>query len=262
MVIGLGIILLAFALVFVNQTVDTTAENALLENCSGKVVVSGDSKLVRFNGSVTAKNANLTILDSNLTDLLCYNSTVEAYHNRIDFIQLENCTLTASLNTITNLIGKNSTYKNAWVSFSYHKLIIYKNETGTFKWIKWDEPKIDYVGNFWYFKVYTQNPVDSDRDGISDNIVCVKNINIDGAHFCERVLMATHDAYQLHAVFKEKLEAQPAPTTPTPTQTPEQQPAQPSPTPTQKSPGFEAIFAISGLIAVAYLIRRLRRWGG
>ena len=256
---GLGIILLAFALVFVNQTVNITAENALFENCSGKVVVSGDSKLVRFNGTVTAKNANLTILDSTISALLCYNSTVEAYHNGIDFIQLENCTLTASLNTIANLIGKNSTYKNAWVSFSDHKLIIYENGTRVFKW---SDPKIDYVGNFWYFKAYTQKPVDSDRDGVSDNLVCVKNINIDGSHFCEKVLMATHDTYQLHAVFKEKPEAQPAPTTPTPTQTPEQQPAQPSPTPAQKSPGFEAIFAISGLIAVAYLIRRLRRWGG
>lgn len=256
---GLGIILLAFALVFVNQTVNITAENALFENCSGKVVVSGDSKLVRFNGTVTAKNANLTILDSTIPALLCYNSTVEAYHNRIDFIQLENCTLTASLNSIANLIGKNSTYKNAWVSFSYHKLIIYGNGTRV---IKWDDPKIDYIGNFWYLKAYTENPVDSDRDGVSDNLVCVENINIDGSHFCERVLMATHDAYQLHAVFKEKPEAQPAPTTPTPAQTPEQQPAQPSLTPAQKSPGFEAIFAISGLIAVAYLIRRLRRWGG
>jgi len=262
MVMGLGIILLAFALVFVNQTVDTTAENALFENCSGKVVVSGDSKLVRFNGTVTAKNANLTILDSTITDLLCYNSTVEAYHNKISFIQLENCTLTASLNTITNLIGKNSTYKNAWVSFSDLKLIIYKNETGTFKWFKWSDPRIDYVGNFWYFKAYTEKPVDNDRDGVSDNLVCVENINIDGSHFCEKVLMATHDTYQLHAVFKEKPETQPAPTTPAPAQTPEQQPAQPSPTPAQKSPGFEAIFAISGLIAVAYLIRRLRRWGG
>ncbi|MEM0202383.1 MAG: PGF-CTERM sorting domain-containing protein [Archaeoglobaceae archaeon] len=52
----------------------------------------------------------------------------------------------------------------------------------------------------------------------------------------------------------------PAPTTPaptTPTPTPTTPPPTPTPTPTPKpTPGFEAIFAIAGLLAIAYLLRR------
>ena len=48
----------------------------------------------------------------------------------------------------------------------------------------------------------------------------------------------------------------PAPTkTPAPTPTPVETP-KPTPTPEKKTPGFEAIFAIAGLVAVAYLLRR------
>ena len=54
--------------------------------------------------------------------------------------------------------------------------------------------------------------------------------------------------------------ATPTPTetpTPTPTETPTPTPTEtPTPTPTPKQPGFEAIFAIAGLLAVAYLLRR------
>ncbi len=47
----------------------------------------------------------------------------------------------------------------------------------------------------------------------------------------------------------------PIPTpTPTPTLTPT---PKPTPTPTKKSPGFEAIFAIAGLISTTYMLRRL-----
>lgn len=42
----------------------------------------------------------------------------------------------------------------------------------------------------------------------------------------------------------------PTPTTPTPT------PTTPTPTPTTPTPGFEVIFAIAGLLAIAYLLRR------
>ncbi|MEM0203499.1 MAG: pectin acetylesterase-family hydrolase [Archaeoglobaceae archaeon] len=45
----------------------------------------------------------------------------------------------------------------------------------------------------------------------------------------------------------------PTPTTPTPTATPT---ATPTPTPKPLIPGFEAIFAIAGLLAIAYLLRR------
>ena len=53
----------------------------------------------------------------------------------------------------------------------------------------------------------------------------------------------------------------PAPTTPTPTTPPPTTPpttvvTTPPPTTTTPSPGFEAIFAIAGLIAIAYLLRR------
>ena len=44
--------------------------------------------------------------------------------------------------------------------------------------------------------------------------------------------------------------------TPTPTSTLTPTP-KPTPTPTKKSPGFEAIFAIAGLISTAYILRRL-----
>ncbi|MGB2728516.1 MAG: PGF-CTERM sorting domain-containing protein [Halobacteriota archaeon] len=49
----------------------------------------------------------------------------------------------------------------------------------------------------------------------------------------------------------------PTPTpTPTPLVAPSPSPAAPTPTPTPPAPGFEAIFAIAGLLAVAYLVRR------
>jgi len=35
--------------------------------------------------------------------------------------------------------------------------------------------------------------------------------------------------------------------------------ATPSPTPTPKPPGFEAVFAIAGLFAIAYLVLRRRK---
>ncbi len=57
--------------------------------------------------------------------------------------------------------------------------------------------------------------------------------------------------------------ATPAPTaTPTvpPTATPTPTPATPTPaTPTPEEPGFEAVFAIAGLLAIAYLVLRIRK---
>ncbi len=55
----------------------------------------------------------------------------------------------------------------------------------------------------------------------------------------------------------------PTPTPPTPTVTPTSSPTPtltpaPSPTPTPTPPGFEAGFAIAGLLAVAYLVLRRR----
>ncbi len=48
----------------------------------------------------------------------------------------------------------------------------------------------------------------------------------------------------------------PTPTTPTPTTPITTPPTSPPPTTTTPSPGFEAIFAIAGLLAIAYLLRR------
>jgi len=48
----------------------------------------------------------------------------------------------------------------------------------------------------------------------------------------------------------------PPPTTPTPTTPPPTTPTTPPPTTTTPSPGFEAVFAIAGLLAIAYLLRR------
>ena len=47
--------------------------------------------------------------------------------------------------------------------------------------------------------------------------------------------------------------------TPTPTIPPTVAPTTPTPTPTPEEPGFEAIFAIAGLLAVAYLVLRRKR---
>jgi len=50
--------------------------------------------------------------------------------------------------------------------------------------------------------------------------------------------------------------------TPTPTPTPKPTPTatpSPTPTPTPEGPGFEAVFAIAGLLAVAYLVLRRKR---
>lgn len=49
--------------------------------------------------------------------------------------------------------------------------------------------------------------------------------------------------------------------TPTPTPTPTIPPtvAPPTPTPTPEEPGFGAVFAIAGLLAVAYLVLRRKR---
>jgi hypothetical protein len=249
---GLEIILLAFALILVNQTVNMAASDALLDYCSGYVELSGNSKLSNFNGTVVARNATLEIVDSRIDNLYCYDSKIEAYHNLIRYVQLENCTMIASLNTFAVVIGNNSSYANAKVTFTV------LNKTMT-----------DYVGNHWLFASYANEVIDNDWDYVSDNLVCPKSIRISNSHYCERILRGLHESYTFHGVVekptleafklleKEKPEVQPTPTTPTPAQTPEQQPAQPSPTPAQKSPGFEAIFAISGLIAIAYLIRKL-----
>jgi PGF-CTERM protein len=69
------------------------------------------------------------------------------------------------------------------------------------------------------------------------------------------------------------IKPKPVPTTPTPTPTPKPTPTPaptpaptpkpttpaPTPTPTPTQPGFEAVFAIAGLLAVAYLVLRQRR---
>ncbi|MBE0516859.1 MAG: PGF-CTERM sorting domain-containing protein [Methanophagales archaeon] len=59
----------------------------------------------------------------------------------------------------------------------------------------------------------------------------------------------------------EKVEVTPTPTpTATPTAPPTVAPSpSPTATPTPKQPGFEAVFAIAGLLAVAYIVLRRRR---
>jgi len=54
---------------------------------------------------------------------------------------------------------------------------------------------------------------------------------------------------------EEKVVVTPTPT-PTPTVPP---PVTPTPTPKPPTPGFEAVFAIAGLLAVAYLVLRKRK---
>jgi hypothetical protein len=100
--------ILFFALVLVNQSVNMIASDALLDSCNGHVELSGNSKLSNFNGTVVARNATLEIVDSRIDNLYCYNSKIEAYHNLIRYVQLENCTMIASLNTFAVVIGNNS----------------------------------------------------------------------------------------------------------------------------------------------------------
>lgn len=178
-------LLLLFALVIVNETVDLAVSDALLDNCKGHVEISGESKLVHFNGTVIAKNATLEIVDSEIDYLECYDSKIEAYHNRIGLAKLENCSLTASLNTLTAVIGNNSSYGNAMVTFTV------LNKTMT-----------DTVGNNWFPPSFANEVIDSDWDYVSDNIVCVKNIKIDGSHYCERILRGMHVSYTFHNVVK------------------------------------------------------------
>jgi len=177
-------LLLFFALVLVNETVNMAVSDALLDGCSGYVEISGNSKLVNFNGSVAAKNAKLEIIDSSIDHLKCYNSTIEAYHNRIVFAELENCSLTASLNTFSIVTGNNSSYRNAMVTFTV------LNKTMT-----------DYAGNYWLLG-YANKVIDDDRDYVADNPVCPLGIKIDNSHHCERVLRALHESYKFHGVVK------------------------------------------------------------
>ncbi len=70
--------------------------------------------------------------------------------------------------------------------------------------------------------------------------------NAEVTHFSTFVLFA-----------EEKVKVTPTPTatpTPTPTATPS-----PTPTPTPEEPGFEAVFAIAGLLATAYLVLRRKK---
>ena len=97
----------------------------------------------------------------------------------------------------------------------------------------------------------------------------VINVTCEGLNFSQRVIMrngrfrATFDttgavegAYTVKAddgdkhIDKTNVTIKPAPT-PTPTPT-----AKPTPTPSPEPPGFEAIFAIAGLLAIAYLVHR------
>ena len=263
-----ALLFLMFMTVIVNETVDVAISDALLEDCKGHVEISGNSKLVRFKGTVTARNATLEIVDSEIDALNCYNSKIGAYHNSINFVQLENCSLTASLNTFANVIGKNSTYRNAWVNYSLITLMI--DPVNKTRYFRQTEPKLDYLGNNWLFRVYANEPVDEDRDYISDNLVCVKNIRIDGSHYCEKVLIAHYSSYAFHGAVKDEdvakiLNAEPSwqeaeeakkedskqETTPEPkaVKTAEQ----------VKTPVFEAAVAAAA-IAAAFLLAR--RWAG
>ena len=77
------------------------------------------------------------------------------------------------------------------------------------------------------------------------------------------IAKVTH--FTIFVLFGEKVPPPPSPTpspTPTPTVSPVVTPSPtptPTPTPSPTPPGFEAIFAVAGLLAVAYFVLRRRK---
>lgn len=53
------IALLMYSMVIVNETVDISLSDALLDDCRGRVEISGNSKLAHFNGTVIAFTATI-----------------------------------------------------------------------------------------------------------------------------------------------------------------------------------------------------------
>lgn len=237
-------LILFYALVLVNETVDTSLHDALLDNCRGRIELSGDSMLSHFNGRVVARDANLTIQDSEIDTLLCYNSTVRAYHNLIRYTQLDNCTFIASLNTLVAVRGNNSKYMNDFVTYTV-----------------FNETKTEYIGNFWLFGSFSTKPVDKNRDYVSDIVTCPYNIKIDGSHFCERPLLALHISYKFHGVSRPEVLTQPPETPEKPSQTPEKPPQ--AEEPRGEGSAFAWIPAIAVLAVslglLVYVYRKVRR---
>lgn len=230
------LIVLLFSTILVNETVDIAVHDALLDGCRGSVEISGNSKLSNFTGKVVARDANLTIVGSEIDNLYCYNSTVRAYHNLIRYTELHNCTFIASLNTLIGVKGYNSAYRNDFVTYTV-----------------FNETKTEYIGNYWYLGSFSAEPVDEDLDYVADLVTCPLSINIDGSHFCERPLLAMHVSYVFHGTHSPEEVLGPAPETPAPFQETSQEGLP------LMAPVLAAISATTCVVLVALVLRRMKR---
>jgi hypothetical protein len=230
------LIILLFSTILVNETVDIAVHDALLDGCRGSVEISGNSKLSNFTGKVVARNANLTIVESEIDNLYCYNSTVRAYHNLIHYTELHNCTFIASLNTFISVKGYNSTYRNGFVTYTVFNMT-----------------RTEYIGNYWLFGSFSAKPVDEDMDYVSDFTVCPLNINIDGSHFCERPLLAMHVSYSFHGAHEPGDVLGPAPDTPVSLQETSREELLPT------AVVLAAISAAIGVVGAVFVLRRMKR---
>ncbi|MEM3504613.1 MAG: hypothetical protein QW532_00095 [Archaeoglobaceae archaeon] len=174
---------------FADAGVNVFAVNSTFDNCTGKVVASGNLSIFsRFKGEIWAENAQIFIKDSEV-NLTCINSTVTAIKNKLN-VTLKNCTLRASLNEITAVsIDEIGDFSSVWAL-----PVIYRYNNTDF----WN-----FVGNWWPGQELEL--VDEDGDGLSDFSVCPKievlsDYFYPWVSFCEHTLVKPPDNYEWRAI--------------------------------------------------------------
>ncbi len=174
---------------FADANLNVTATNSVFDNCTGVVAIGENGTFSRFNGTIFAERANITITESNAT-IHCSNSTIIALKNRLN-ITLKNCTLKASLNEILEL-----KVLDDWNEFSrmeYLPLIYsYKEKRfWTFAGNHWPNQELDIT--------------DKNGDGLADYAVCPKVYmskyqSTEFSLLCEPVLVEGIENYEWHGI--------------------------------------------------------------